>query len=91
MESKKFAEAIPGLEEAVRTKPDNNNRIALASAYVFTQQLEKALPLLEQSASAEPGNFDVRMMYARALRDRKQFGPAAVQFYEAAKVKPSVW
>ncbi len=27
-------------------------------------------------------------MYARALRDRKQFPPAAKQFYEAAKLKP---
>jgi tetratricopeptide (TPR) repeat protein len=89
MESQKFAEAIPRLEEAVRTTPDNTNRVALASAYVFTQQLEKALPLLEQSAAADPGNYEVRMMYARALRDRKQFGAAAAQFYEAAKVKPS--
>ena len=32
-----------GMEEAMRTAPDNANRVALASAYVFTQQLEKAL------------------------------------------------
>ena len=89
MESQKFAEAIPRLEEAVRTTPDNTNRLALASAYVFTQQLEKALPLLEQSVAADPGNYEVRMMYARALRDRKQFGAAAAQFYEAAKLKPT--
>ena len=49
LESKKFAEAIPRLEEAIRRHPDNTNRIALALAYVFTQQLDKALPLLEQS------------------------------------------
>ena len=89
LESKKFAEAIPRLEEAVKATPDNTNRIALASAYVFTQQLEKAMPLLEQSVAADPGNYDVRMMYARALRDRKQFAAAAAQFYEAAKVKPT--
>jgi tetratricopeptide (TPR) repeat protein len=90
MESQKFAEAIPRLEEAIKQKPDNNStRIALASAYVFTQQLDKALPLLEQASAAEPANYEVRMMYARALRDRKQFAPAARQFYEAAKVKPT--
>jgi len=90
VESQKFAEAIPRLEEAVKQKPDNNtSRIALASAYVFTQQLDKALPLLEQATSAEPANYEVRMMYARALRDRKQFAPAARQFYEAAKLKPA--
>jgi tetratricopeptide (TPR) repeat protein len=28
------------------------------------------------------------MMYARALRDKRLFPPAAAQFYEAAKLKP---
>jgi tetratricopeptide (TPR) repeat protein len=94
LESQKFAEAIPRLEEAYRTSPDPKNGVALASAYVFTQQLDKALPLLEKAAAAEPGDYDVRMMYARALRDRKQFAPAARQFYEAAKIRstePKPW
>jgi len=30
------------------------------------------------------------MMYARALLDRKQYNPAAAQFYEATKLKPGV-
>jgi tetratricopeptide (TPR) repeat protein len=89
LESKKFADAIPRLEESYKTTPDNQNRVALALAYVFTQQLDKAQPLLDQAAAAEPGNFDVRMAYARVLRDRKQFAPAARQFYEAAKLKPA--
>ena len=29
------------------------------------------------------------MMYARALRDRRQFPAAATQFYAAAKLKPA--
>ena len=65
------------------------NRSALAAAYVFTRKPDKALPLLEQSVAAEPGNYDLRMMYARALRDKRQFQPAASQFYAAAKLKPS--
>jgi Tfp pilus assembly protein PilF len=89
MESRKFADAVPRLEEAFQKNPDRKNRVALASAYVFTQQLDKALPLLEQAVAADPGDFDVRMMYARALRDRKQFAPAARQFYDAAKIRPS--
>jgi Flp pilus assembly protein TadD len=89
LESKKFADAIPRLEESYKNSADNQNRVALALAYVFTQQLDKALPLLDQAAAAEPGNFDVRMAYARALRDRRQFVPAARQFYEAAKLKPA--
>ena len=39
--------------------------------------------------AAEPGNYDLRMMYARALRDKRQFQPAAAQFYAAAKLKPT--
>jgi Tfp pilus assembly protein PilF len=89
LEARKFTDAIPRLEETYKTSPNNQNRTALALAYVFTQQLDKALPLLDQAAAAEPGNFDVRMAYARALRDRRQFAPASRQFYEAAKLRPT--
>lgn len=89
LESRKFADAIPRLEASYKDRPDSSNRYALALAYVFTQQLDKALPLLEQSAAAEPANFDVRMAYARALRDKRQFPAAARQFYEAARLKPA--
>jgi Flp pilus assembly protein TadD len=39
--------------------------------------------------AAEPANYDLRMMYARALRDKRQFEPAANQFYAAAKLRPA--
>ena len=86
--SKKFSDALPNLEEAYRKDPTPPNRMALAEAYVRTQQSEKALPLLDQSVAAAPGDYDLRMIYARTLRDRKQFAPAAKQFYEAARLKP---
>ena len=89
LESKQFEDAVPRLEEAFAKDASPVNRSALAAAYVFTRKLDKALPLLEQSVAAEPGNYDLRMMYARALRDQRQFQPAARQFYEAAKLKPS--
>jgi tetratricopeptide (TPR) repeat protein len=89
LESKQFEDAVPRLEEAFGKDPSPDNRSALAAAYVFTRKLDKALPLLEQSVAAEPGNYDLRMMYARALRDKRQFQPAARQFYEAAKLKPA--
>jgi tetratricopeptide (TPR) repeat protein len=89
LESKQFEDAVPRLEEAFGKDPSPVNRSALAAAYVFTRKLDKALPLLEQSVAAEPGNYDLRMMYARALRDKRQFQPAARQFYEAAKLKPA--
>src|SRR5215471_13592651 len=86
---KQYADALPRLEEAYQKEPTPPNRMALAAAYVFTQQGVKALPLLEQAVAEQPGDFDLRMMYARTLRDRKQFAPAAKQFYEAAKLKPT--
>jgi tetratricopeptide (TPR) repeat protein len=89
LESKQFEDALPRLEEAFAKDPSTANRSALAAAYVFTAKLDRALPLLEQSVAAEPGNYDLRMMYARALRDKRQFQPAARQFYEAARLKPA--
>jgi Tfp pilus assembly protein PilF len=89
LESKKYKDALPRLEEAYQKDPTPANRVALAAAYVFTQQGEKALPLLEQAVGAAPMDFDLRMMYARTLRDRRKFAPAAKEFYEAAKLKPA--
>jgi tetratricopeptide (TPR) repeat protein len=89
LEARKFEDAVPRLEEAYGKDPSASNRSALAAAYVFTRKLDKALPLLEQCVAAAPTDYDTRMMYARALRDRRQFQPAARQFYEAAKLKPA--
>lgn len=94
IESKQYAEAIPRLEEAFQKDPTPANRLALAAAYIFNKQGDKALPLLEKSVATEGANYDVRMMYARALRDARKYMPAAVQFNEAAKLKPDsaeVW
>ena len=89
LEARKFEEAVPRLEEAYGKDPSPANRSALAAAYVFTRKLDKALPLLEQCVAAAPTDYDQRMMYARALRDRRQFPAAAKQFYEATKLKPA--
>jgi tetratricopeptide (TPR) repeat protein len=89
LENKQYADAIPQLESAYSKDPTSANRLALAEAYIFSGQNDKALPLLDKSVSADPANYDLRMIYARALRDRKQFPAAAAQFYEAAKLKPS--
>ena len=89
LEARKFEDAVPRLEEAYAKDASPANRSALAAAYVFTRKLDKALPLLEQSVAAAPGDYDLRMMYARALRDRRQFPAAARQFYEATRLKPA--
>jgi Tfp pilus assembly protein PilF len=53
------------------------------------QQIDKALPLLEKAVADEPANYDLRIGYAHAFRDRKLFPQAAAQFQEAAKLKPA--
>jgi tetratricopeptide (TPR) repeat protein len=87
LETKHFEDAVPRLEEAYAKDPSPANRSDLAAAYVLTRKTDKALPLLGQSVAAEPANYDLRMMYARALRDKRQFEPAANQFYAAAKLR----
>jgi tetratricopeptide (TPR) repeat protein len=89
LDSKKYAAAIPSLEAAFTKEPSQPNRVALAMAYLFDNQLPKALPLIEQAVGAAPSNFEVRMMYARALRDSRQFPAAVAQFTEAVKLKPA--
>jgi Tfp pilus assembly protein PilF len=88
LESNQYSDAVPRLEEAYSKSPTEANRVALAEAYVFNQQPDKALPLFEKAVAAEPANYDLHLMYARALRDRKQYPPAARQFSEALKLKP---
>jgi Tfp pilus assembly protein PilF len=89
LESKQYAEAIPRLEAVYTKSPTEANRTALAMAYLFNHQLEQALPLLEQAVAVEPSNCDLRLVYARALRDRKLYPAAANQFLAAAKLKPA--
>src|SRR5450755_79751 len=88
LETKNSADAIAPLEAAMQKDPTAGNRLALATAYLFEKQFAKALPLLDQSVAAEPGNYSLHMMYGRGLRDSKKFDPAAQQFFQAAKLKP---
>jgi tetratricopeptide (TPR) repeat protein len=88
LESKHSAEAIAPLEAAMQKGPTPANRLALATAYLFEKQFDKALPLLDQSVAAEPGNYSLHMMYGRGLRDAKKYDPAAQQFFLATKLNP---
>jgi len=89
LESRQFADGVARLEGAYAKDPSAANRNLLAQAYVLNRQLDKAVPLLEKSVAADPANFDLRMSYARALRDLRQFPAAVAQFQEAAKLKPN--
>ena len=88
LESRHSADAIAPLEAANEKHPTPANRLALGTAYLFEKQFAKALPLLDQSVAAEPGNYALHMMYGRGLRDAKKYDPAAQQFFQATKLKP---
>ena len=88
LDAKQYAEAVTPLEQAYQRDPTEAGLVALAMAYLFSQQGDKAVPLLDKAVAADPANFELHMMYARALRDRKQLPEAARQFREAVKVKP---
>jgi tetratricopeptide (TPR) repeat protein len=85
---KQYADAIPRLEGVYAKDPTVSNGLALAQAFIATQQTAKAIPLLEKAAAEDSSNYDLRMAYAGALRDLRQFPAAAAQFNQAARIKP---
>jgi tetratricopeptide (TPR) repeat protein len=88
LDAKRYAEAVTVLETAYARDPSTTNTVSLAMAYAFSDRPAMAAPLLEKAVAAEPANFDLRMIYGRALRDLRQFPRAAAQFAEAGKLKP---
>ena len=88
LQAHKPKEALPYLQLVVNRSPTPANRFALATAYVETKQPVKAIPLLKLALEGEPGNFDLRMMYGRLLRDQRKFALAAQEFLRAVRIKP---
>lgn len=88
LDAKQYGEAVPALEAAYAKSPTAANRAGLAMAYLFTGQSDKALPLLDKSVAEDPNNYDLRIVYAHALREKKQYRSAAGQFTAALKLKP---
>ncbi len=82
------ADGILALESSVAKSPTPANRVALAQAYLKNKQPEKAIPLVAQVLAAQPDDYDLRMFYARMLRDQRKFADAAPQFLAASKLKP---
>ncbi len=88
LESGEARDAIPELEAAMAKSPTSANRVALAQAYVKSGQTAKAEPLLAQAVASEPTDYELRMYYARVLRDQRKFADAAQQFFAASKLQP---
>jgi tetratricopeptide (TPR) repeat protein len=88
LESKKYADAIPRLEKAVSEAPTTADRLELATAYRMAKLPEKELEQLSKAVSGAPHDYDLRMVYGRALRDQRKLVPASEQFLAAAQIKP---
>jgi tetratricopeptide (TPR) repeat protein len=83
-----LAEAIRSLELAVAKSPTEANRVALAQAYAKNKQLDKAQAVAAEAVEASPRDPDLRLFYARFLRDQRKFPEAAAQFAAVAQIKP---
>jgi tetratricopeptide (TPR) repeat protein len=88
LQSGQAADAIAPLESAVAASPTPANRLALAQAYAKQDQLAKAEPLAAQASAAAPEDTELRLFYARLLRDQRKFPQAAAQFLAVAQAKP---
>ncbi len=88
LSSNKAADAIPGLEALVKSKPTTDNRLALADAYRQTGQKAKVFEQLQLATAADASNFDLRMSFGRTLRDDHQFPLAAREFQAASVLHP---
>jgi tetratricopeptide (TPR) repeat protein len=81
--------AAAALEAAVRLSPTKANRTALAQTYLDLKQAERAEALLAQVVAAEPRDFDLRMHFARILRDQRKIPAAIEQFRAAIDINPN--
>jgi tetratricopeptide (TPR) repeat protein len=88
LQSKQYADAIPGLEKAVAASPTPNNRLALANAYLMNKEPDKQLDQLVRAVASAPRNYDLRMVLGRCLRDNKKLAPASQQFLAATQIRP---
>jgi tetratricopeptide (TPR) repeat protein len=88
LEAEHYSEAIPLLEKSVEQSPTPANRLALATAYQMNHEPLKAIPLLLEAVKTDLGNYGLRMIYGRALRDAHRFADAAPQFFAATQIKP---
>jgi len=89
LETKQYSDGVARLEAAYAKDPSAANRNLLAEAYALDRQPDKAVPLLAKSVAEDPKNFDLRTMYARALRDMRLFPAAVGQFEVAAELRPN--
>jgi len=88
------ADAVPHLQAAVAKSPTEANQAALVTAYVKSNEADKALPIVDEILARSPDDFEFRMLHGRILRDQRKFPQAAQDFIQATKLKaesPEAW
>ena len=88
MSAKQPERAVPEFAAAVQLSPTNANRVALATAYMRTNQQALAIPLLKDALAASPNDWELQMTVGRIYRDGRQFAEAAKYFEAATRLKP---
>lgn len=81
-------EATAHYEALYKAAPSLENELALATAYIKTNQPQKAAPLLDRALASNPADYEVWMAAGRIYRDQKDYARAANHFVAAAKLKP---
>ena len=94
---KQYAEAAKDLERALElqraaSEEDENTVDALARSYVFTEQFDKALPLLAAATSRKGKPADASALYYRGLAEYRTNKPADAErsFNAAVKADPKL-
>jgi len=82
------ADAVEEFRQSVALSPTPANRLALATAYLKSNQPDLASPILEQALASDPNDYELHMVVGRLRRDRHKYVDAANEFTAAARIKP---
>lgn len=83
-------EGLIDLESAVEKSPDSvTAKTTLASAYLGTDQLDKAYALAKQWQKDEPSSIEGLLLEVEVLQRQARYAEAAVVLDKAAKLDPS--
>jgi tetratricopeptide (TPR) repeat protein len=80
--------ALKEARRAVTLKPDWDVAAVFEAELYLSSEPPKGLELLKNFLNAHPDNKDLRLYYARALLNQKQFAPAREEFQRLLRDKP---
>ena len=80
--------ALKEVHRAVTLKPDWDVAVVFEAELYLNSEPSKGLELLKNFLEAHPENKDLRLYYARALLNKKQFAAAREEFQRLLRDKP---